>query len=175
MIAAAVPVSTFLANLLPWWRFSQPDARGRRGSVGVFVAVISRSPCSGRGVARRSAPAVVVSATTMVVLALDVMTGSRLQLSSLMGLQPVVGGRFYGMGNVTFALFATATMLLCTAVADRFVRAGRRRVAAATVVADRPAPRSSSTPRRPGAATSVGRRRACPPSPTCPSPSWACG
>ena len=35
------------------------------------------------------------------------MFGSRLQISSLMGLQPVVGGRFYGMGNVTFALFAT--------------------------------------------------------------------
>ena len=62
-----------------------------------------------------------VSATTMVVLAVDVMTGSRLQLSSLMGLQPVVGGRYYGMGNPTFALFATATILLCTAVSSMLV------------------------------------------------------
>ena len=55
----------------------------------------------------------------MLVLAVDVMTGSRLQLSSLMGLQPVVGGRYYGMGNPTFALFATSTILLCIAVSDR--------------------------------------------------------
>ena len=51
---------------------------------------------------------VVLEAIADAVLALDVMTGSRLQLSSLMGLQPVVAGRFYGMGNPTFALFATA-------------------------------------------------------------------
>ena len=74
----------------------------------------------------------------MLVLAADVMTGSRLQLSSLMGLQPVVGGRFYGMGNVTFALFATATIMLCIAVADHFVRAGRRRVAVGAIDRDRP-------------------------------------
>ena len=68
---------------------------------------------------------------TLAVLALDVMFGSRLQLSSLMGLQPVVAGRFYGMGNVTYALFATAGLLLATALADPLVRAGRRRLAGA--------------------------------------------
>ena len=79
-------------------------------------------------------PMAFVSATTMAVLAVDVMTGSRLQLSSLMGLQPVVGGRYYGMGNPTFALFATATILLCTAVSSMLVLAGRRRAAALAVV-----------------------------------------
>jgi hypothetical protein len=61
------------------------------------------------------------------------MTGSRLQLSSLMGLQPVVGGRYYGMGNPTFALFATATILLCTAVSSMLVLARRPRAAALAV------------------------------------------
>jgi hypothetical protein len=50
-----------------------------------------------------------------------------------MGLQPVVGGRYYGMGNTTFALFATATILLCIAVSDHFVRAGQNRRAAVAV------------------------------------------
>ena len=63
------------------------------------------------------------------------MTGSRLQLSSLMGLQPVVGGRYYGMGNMTFALFATSTIMLCIAVSDHYVRAGQSRRAAAAVAA----------------------------------------
>ena len=134
IIAAAVPVSTFLANLLPWWRFSSPML-AVVGSVGVFVAVISSVALLGPWRRALFGPAAVVSAATMVVLAADVMTGSRLQLSSLMGLQPVVGGRFYGMGNVTFALFATATIMLCIAVADHFVRAGRRPVAVGAVSA----------------------------------------
>ena len=108
------------------------------GSVGVFVAIISSVALLGPWRRALLGPVGVVSAATMVVLAADVMTGSRLQLSSLMGLQPVVGGRFYGMGNVTFALFATATILLCIAVADHFVRAGRRQVAVACGGRDRP-------------------------------------
>jgi hypothetical protein len=69
----------------------------------------------------------------MTVLALDVMTGSRLQLSSLMGLQPVIGGRFYGMGNVTFALFGTATLMLCIAAGNYLVTVGQPRHAAIAV------------------------------------------
>ena len=120
-------------------------------------------------------PLAVVSAATMLVLAADVMTGSRLQLSSLMGLQPVVGGRFYGMGNVTFALFATATLMLCIAVADHFVRAGRRPVAVGAVIAIGLAARGRRRAHRPGAATSAGRRRSCPRSPTSSWPWPGCG
>jgi hypothetical protein len=50
-----------------------------------------------------------------------------------MGLQPVVAGRFYGMGNVTYALFATAGLLLATALADPLVRQGRRPMAGVIV------------------------------------------
>jgi hypothetical protein len=132
--AAAVPVATFLANLLPWWRFPVPML-SVVASVGLFtalVAVVALRPPLGRFAL---GPMAVVSAVTVVVLAADVMTGSRLQLSSLMGLQPVVGGRFYGMGNPTFALFATAALLLATAVSSWLVLAGRRREAAIAVVA----------------------------------------
>ena len=71
----------------------------------------------------------------MFVLAVDMMAASRLQIYSLMRLEPVVGGRYYGMGNVTFALFGTATLLLCTAASAHFVRRGRPRVAAAAALA----------------------------------------
>ena len=113
----------------------QPDARPSSARSALFVAVISAVALLGPWRRSLFGPPAVVSAATMVVLAADVMTGSRLQLSSLMGLQPVVGGRFYGMGNVTFALFATATLMLCIAVADHFVRAGRRPVAVGAVIA----------------------------------------
>ncbi len=130
--AAAVPVSTFLANLLPWWRFPLPML-SLVAAVALFVAVVTAlalRPPLGRWVL---GPMAAVPAVTVLVLAVDVMTGSRLQLSSLMGLQPVVGGRFYGMGNPTFALFATATLLLATAVSSWLVAGGRRREAAAAV------------------------------------------
>ncbi len=132
VVAASVPVSTFLANLLPWWRFPV-DMLSVVVAVAIFVALISLLAL--RGPLRRWAlgPMAVVSATTMLVLAADVITGSRLQLSSLMGLQPVVAGRFYGMGNPTFALFATATILLCTAVSSALVSAGKQRAAAVSV------------------------------------------
>ncbi|GAA4404293.1 hypothetical protein GCM10023168_16750 [Fodinibacter luteus] len=132
VVAASVPVSTFLANLLPWWRFPV-EMLSVVLAVGLFVAAISTVALRGPWRHWALGPMAVVSATTMLVLAVDVMTGSRLQLSSLMGLQPVVAGRFYGMGNPTFALFATSTILLCTAVSSWLVLAGRRRAAAVAV------------------------------------------
>ena len=134
VVAAAVPAATFLANLVPWWRFPLPML-AVVASVALFVAAISAVALLGPWGRTLLGPMAVVSAATMAVLALDVMTGSRLQLSSLMGLQPVVGGRYYGMGNTTFALFATATILLCIAVSDRFVRDGQNMRAAVAVAA----------------------------------------
>ncbi|MFW5470604.1 hypothetical protein ACOCJ4_11205 [Knoellia sp. CPCC 206435] len=132
--AASVPASTFLANLLPWWRFPVPMV-SIVGAVGLFVALIAFAALRGPWGRAALGPLAFVAAVTMAVLAGDVITGSRLQQSSLMGLQPVVAGRFYGMGNVTFALFATSSILLATAVSSFLVKARRPRVAAAVVLA----------------------------------------
>ncbi len=134
VVAAAVPAATFLANLIPWWRFPIPMV-AIVASVGLFVAIISGIAFLGPWGRRLTGPLAAVSAATLLVLGVDIILGSRLQISSLMGLQPVVGGRFYGMGNVTFALFGTSALLLCIAVSSYFVKQGRPRVAAlATLV-----------------------------------------
>jgi len=132
VVFAAVPVSTFLANLVPWWRWGND-----------FVAVVSASAVGTAAVTaiallgpwRRQVlgPLGVVAGITAGVLAIDVITGSHLQLSSLMGQQPVVAGRFYGLGNPQFALFGTGMVLLATALADAALRAGHRRRAVWTV------------------------------------------
>lgn len=129
VLAASVPVSTFLANLLPWWRTAAPML-AIVGSVTLFAATITIVALGGPWRRTRFGAMLVVGLATMAVLAIDVMTGSRLQLSSLMGLQPVIGGRYYGMGNVTFALFATSALIVATIVANRLVVQGRRRDAA---------------------------------------------
>ncbi|MGZ4784007.1 MAG: hypothetical protein ACXVYL_19160, partial [Oryzihumus sp.] len=129
VVGSAVPVSTFLANLLPWWRLSVPMV-SLVASVAGFTAVISAAALLGPWARRVTGPMAVVSLATVVVLAADVVLGSHLQLSSLLGLQPVVGGRFYGVGNVTFAVFASAALLLGVAVSGHYVREGRPRLAA---------------------------------------------
>jgi hypothetical protein len=134
LLFAAVPVSTFVANIVPWWRNGHPILT-LTAAVAVSALVIFALASIGPWRQRALGDVSVVAAVTLAVLALDVMFGSRLQLSSLMGLQPVVAGRFYGMGNVTYALFATAGLLLATALADPLVRAGRRRLAGLIVVA----------------------------------------
>jgi len=63
------------------------------------------------------------------VLGADIVTGSRLQLSSLMGYSPLVAGRFYGFGNVPFALFATSALIGTAVLAQPLVRRGRRAAA----------------------------------------------
>jgi hypothetical protein len=134
VVAATVPASTFLANLFPWWRSSSPMLTIVL-SVGVFVPALSAVALLGPWARHLTGPIGAVALLTMLVLGGDVILGSHLQVSSLMGLQPVVGGRYYGMGNVTFALFATAALLLATAVSGHYVRQGRPRVAAGAALA----------------------------------------
>ncbi len=129
VVAAAIPVSTFLANLVPWWRFSSPMV-GVTLAVAAFAVVIGGIALAGPWRRSLAGPMVVVSLATVLILGLDVMTGARLQISSLMGLQPVVAGRFYGMGNVTFALFATAAIIVAAMVANSLVLRGHKAMAA---------------------------------------------
>lgn len=128
----AIPIASYLANLLPWWRTPSPSAVVLSATA-LIAAVISAVAVLGPW--RRSilGPVAVVSGLTTVVLAVDVLTGATLQLSSLMGVEPQVGGRFYGFNNSSFSLFAAAAILVATCVADPLVRAGRGTLAAAAV------------------------------------------
>ena len=133
VVFATVPIATFLANLVPWWR-ADNHLLAVVAVVLVWVAMISAVALLGPWRNRRLGPFGVVAGITSAVLAVDVATGSNLQISSLMGQQPVVAGRFYGLGNVQFALFATGALLFATSVADAAIRVGRRRLAVLSVV-----------------------------------------
>ena len=132
VVSAAVPAATYLANIAPWWRFAWPPVALVLATTvwtGLLGAIALRGPW------RRSpmGPVAAVAAMTFVVLAADVADGSRLQLASLLGLNPVVGGRYFGLGNVAFALFAAATFLVAIAISSPLVRVGRPRLAALSV------------------------------------------
>jgi len=137
VVFGAVPASTYLANTIPWWRAGSGEGAqlaAVTAAVALFVAVLTALALLGPWRRHPLGPMAFVGTATALVLAVDVATGSRLVTSSLIGLQPVVAGRFYGLGNPQFALFAVGTLLLTVAVADRLLHAGRRRAAVAAVV-----------------------------------------
>ncbi len=131
-LTAAMPAATFLANLLPWWRWSSTTWVLVLILI-VIVAVISLllAEISRRGpwVGSALGPMAATAAITVAVIGIDLMTGSTLQTASIFGLQPLVGGRFYGMGNVAFAIYAPAVLLLIAALAHGLIRRGAPRLA----------------------------------------------
>ena len=112
---ATVPISTFVANLVPWWRMPWPGV-AFAGVLALVVAAITA--CAVRLGRRRDLGALrLVAVVTVLVLAGDVLTGSGLQLGSVFGQNPVVGGRFYGFGNTSFALYGLAVLVVVAWVA----------------------------------------------------------
>lgn len=130
---SAIPVSTFLADLTPWWRVS-PPSYAVAAAIVVWVAVITAIALVPRWRDTVLAPLGVVAAITVGVVCVDIAAGARLQLDSLMGPQALVAGRFYGFNNTAFAVVAAASILLAVALANPLVVRGRRGLAAGVVV-----------------------------------------
>ncbi|MGH3392287.1 MAG: hypothetical protein ACRDOO_25730 [Actinomadura sp.] len=143
LVSAAVPVSTYLVNLIPWWSTSRPALVLLAGLAAVDALIVAIALT---GPWRRAllGPGTVVVTATAVTIGVDLLTGTRLQLYSLMGYSPLVGGRYYGLGNIAFAVFATSVLLTSVgaaqwlltraAYADEHARARARRLAVTVVV-----------------------------------------
>ena len=124
-LLVAAPLATWLIQLVPWWRWP----------LAAYVGVVLAVSLVGSAVtwwARRSswrAAVVAVPAATALVLLVDQLAGGRLQLSAPFGDNPLVAGRFHGMGNIAFGVTMSALLLVLGVVA-----AGRSRRAAAGLV-----------------------------------------
>jgi hypothetical protein len=115
LFVASVPVATFLANLFPWWRQGHPAlallACTLVTAAGVF-ALVALGPWKQRAYGS----VVALSAVTCGVLAADALTGSNLQLNSLLGYDGIVAGRFTGFGNMPFGVYAAAALICLSAL-----------------------------------------------------------
>ena len=132
-MVAATPVAALLVGLIPWWRSSHPEAALAASVLGL-AGLLALAAVRGPWRRARAGPALFLAVSTFFVIAQDVSHGSRLQFISLMGLQPVYGGRYYGQGNVMYAVFATTAIVIAAVVADTLIRARQRRSAVAVVV-----------------------------------------
>ena len=127
---ASVPVATYLVNLTSWHHTGAPMLALVGGIVG-FALLLAAVALAGPWRRSPLGPLAVVTGVTAAVLGGDLLTGTTLQLNSVMGYTAVVGARYYGLGNIPFALFATSVLLLAATIAHRLTRRDLRRAAVA--------------------------------------------
>jgi uncharacterized protein (DUF697 family) len=126
-VVASIPVASWLIQLVPWWRMGTWSLAPLTAAFALVVGTVATlSPWPGKPRWRLAA---VVGAVTAGVLVIDAATGSPLSLDAPFGDNPIIAGRFHGIGNVALALLASGTLLLAAALAAGS-RGGR---AAATV------------------------------------------
>ena len=123
-VAVGTPACSFLVQVLPWWRWNS-------WFYGVLVLAGGSVIGLGCWFARRrntTLALIVGPAFTAVVLILDQLMGAHLQLSAPLGDNPIVAGRFHGMGNTDFALMCTSVVLCAGIAAGALRRAGKQRL-----------------------------------------------
>jgi hypothetical protein len=142
LVLGSVPVASFLTNLAQWWRYQHP-ARVLFGVTAALAIVIGLIANFGPWRRHPLGRAGVIAATTVAVVGLDVMSGSRLQMASPYGLSTLIAGRFYGVGNSALGPYIGAAMIGTTwlaslalprAVAPAAAERSRRRRALLIVV-----------------------------------------
>lgn len=124
LAVSAWPLATFVLRAIP-------DAADWGGWAIALLLVIDAAlvALSLRARRRPLSPLAWLAGATVAVILVDVWTGSRLQMSSILGYSMQTAGRFTGIGNTTFAVLAATTVL---AVCLHVHHAPRRREALAT-------------------------------------------
>lgn len=121
------PVLTYVVQVVPWWRAARPVYGVVVGGLAVLLALVAP-----RLVGWWRLPGAVVvlpAAFTVLVLVVDQLAGAPLQFSAPLGDNPMVAGRFRGMGNTAFALLTTSVVLLVAVISTWLLRQQRRRAA----------------------------------------------
>jgi hypothetical protein len=126
-----LPATMLLTGAVPWnatrWPVLVLLATLAGWSIALTVAVLA-------GAKRLKVPfAVVAAAVTVAAFTVDAALGGVMEPGSMLNSRPVNGGRWYGFGNVTFAVYAAATLVLVGYLAHRLRTSGHRRAALASV------------------------------------------
>jgi hypothetical protein len=116
----AVPLGFWLAGGLPFYRWGGVAYAVfvlaiAIGVAGVAIGTLRRNPID---------PVVGVLAAVVGLVVLDVITGARLQLNTVLGYSPTVAGRFIGLGNLAYAVLGASAVFLAGLLAHRIP--GRR-------------------------------------------------
>ncbi len=100
LAGVALPVASYVAMLVPWWRATVP-----------LVALLAVTAVLSAGAALLLRRTVLVLLLAALVMGVDLAAGAPLQLDSPAGYSPLVAGRFAGLGNVAFGVYGTCWLL----------------------------------------------------------------
>ncbi|TDB79238.1 hypothetical protein E1264_35775 [Actinomadura sp. KC216] len=131
LVFSVVPVSVYLVSLTRWWHAPFQDA-ALWGAL-VFTVAAAAVPVWLLPARPLWRVPLAVSLLTFSVLVVDAATGTLLHRASPFGPSALYGGRYYGFGNSTFAVFSVAALVLAGAAAAELIERGRRRAATVAV------------------------------------------
>jgi hypothetical protein len=109
-LAIAVPLGTYLANMVPWWRLAHPAWWLYAAAAG-WTIVVAAAALAGPWRRDPLGPLGLICLATVAVLGVDAMSGSRLQLESPFGLSLLVSGRYYGIGNDVLGVYCVSALV----------------------------------------------------------------
>lgn len=127
LFAAALPLACLAQAAAGAERWGAPAAFGFLAATAVAIVAVA---LAGPWRRNRLAPAVIVATATAVAILGDLVTGSRGQITNLIGYSPIVGGRYYGLPALSFAVLATYSLILAGLLAGAFPERPRRALAA---------------------------------------------
>ncbi|HEU5354797.1 MAG TPA: hypothetical protein VFU65_10065 [Actinocrinis sp.] len=114
-VLGAIAPASFLANLVNWSATFAPGPilYGTIAGISVLLAAAALTACRVAPWLRGQplAPAGLLGLLTLLIIAADVATGSRLQAQTPFGLSYVIAGRFYGIGNSAVGVYCAAAMI----------------------------------------------------------------
>jgi hypothetical protein len=130
-VGGVVAAAMMLTGAVPW-QYSDVPGLFLSLLVAAWVVILTALALL---VGRLAQVPNIVAATALTVAAFtfDAALGAVMQPGSMLNSRPIFGLRWYGFGNVTFAAYAAAGLLLSGYIAHRCLAAGRRGAAIAAV------------------------------------------
>jgi hypothetical protein len=122
-------IAVFLSTATVWWRWPSPGL-----SLYFVVLAISAAFAAVARVLLKQWAALGILLAAYLILLVDGVLGTPLQFGSMFADGPVIGGRFYGFGNSTFATLAVAALVTAGWVAQKLLDQGQSRIKAALAV-----------------------------------------
>jgi hypothetical protein len=134
---ALLPATSFLVGVVSWWSAPLPLLVLGLASLAGATVLTRLAVALEAGIwrRRRYGLAAAVGAITFTVIALDLVTGAHLQIFTMAGYSPLVAGRFAGIGNVAFGIFAAGALLLAAGFGDVVARRAPARLTPGAAVA----------------------------------------
>ncbi|MET9275346.1 hypothetical protein [Kribbella sp. NPDC003557] len=122
-------LAVFLSTLTVWWRWPSPGF----SLYCVIIGISALSAAVAQLVLKKYA-FLGLALAAYVILLVDGVLGTPLQVGSMFADGPVIGGRFYGFGNSTFATLAVGALVTAGWAAQKLINKSRVQAAVAVLV-----------------------------------------